>query len=117
MAASCEAWTKLRKDCHQLYGKLGEDCLVQELEEKRCLAFKHCAPQARAYYGSVSGTRSKGLCASWAEAFTFAGELMDETVKDHHSKARELVNSQPPVKAECRRITMDLAKCLTKTTF
>lgn len=115
--ASCSEATSKRIKCHDVYGKLGEDCLVEELEEKRCLSFQHCAQQAKAYYGTANGR--KGLCASWAEAFCFADSsinLLNEKDVAHHEKARELVNSNPNVKSECRSIAMDLAKCMKSFT-
>jgi len=114
---SCNELTSRRKKCHEVYGKLGEDCLVEELEEKRCLSFQHCPKQAKAYYGTAYGR--KGLCASWAEAFCFANpsiNMINETDVEHHEKARELVNGNRDVKTECRKIVMDLAKCMKSFT-
>lgn len=116
-SSTCKELTERRKQCHDVYGKLGEDCLVEELEEKRCLSFQHCLPQAKAYYGTANGR--KGLCASWAEAFCFADSrinMMNENDVEHHEKARTLVNGNRDVKTECRSIAMDLAKCMKSYT-
>lgn len=115
--ASCNELTERRRKCHQVYGKSGEDCLVDELEEKRCLSFQHCPKQATAYYGTVDGR--KGLCASWAEAFCFADDrinLMNDKDVEHHVKAQTIVNGNRDVKKECRSIAMDLAKCMKSYT-
>ena len=115
---SCSELTSKRIRCHRLYGKLGEDCLVEELEEKRCLSFQFCEKNAKAYYGTNNGRR-KGLCASWAEAFCFADSsinIMNESDVEHHKRAQEIVNDNRDVKAECRSIAMDLAKCMKKFT-
>lgn len=117
MVSSCSELTSKRKKCHDVYGKNGEDCLVEELEEKRCLSFQHCAKQAKDYYGTANGR--KGLCASWAEAFCFADlriNMMNEGDIEHHTRARELVNGNRDVKAECRSIAMELAKCMKSFT-
>ena len=106
----CSILSKKRRDCHNLYGKLGEDCLVQELEEKRCLSFRHCTREARAYYGSANGT--KALCSAWTEAFTFTNECMDQHVRERHEKATEIVNKSPGMQRECRAVAMGLAKCM-----
>lgn len=83
---------------------------MEELKEKRCLSFQHCARQAAAYYGTPSG--SKALCASWAESFCFGNELIDEDVRNHHLLAQSSVNGNQKVKAQCREITVELSKCM-----
>mmetsp|Transcript_26000 Transcript_26000/g.39360 ORF Transcript_26000/g.39360 Transcript_26000/m.39360 type:complete len:117 (+) Transcript_26000:30-380(+) len=109
---NCSTETSKRQKCHSLYGKLSEDCLIQELEEKRCLSFQICAQEARAYYGTPSTTKS--VCASWAEAFCFGNPalIMEEHVLDQHLRASEQVNRDKRLKANCRKVAMDLAKCM-----
>jgi hypothetical protein len=109
---NCKALTTRREKCHYLYGKLGEDCLVQSLEEKRCLAFQHCARQAQAYYGTASG--KKALCGSWAESFCFGQPLIDDDLRDDHLRAQQAVNADKKLKKQCRVVTLDLAKCMRK---
>ena len=111
----CADLTERRQKCHNLYGKFGEDCLVEELEEKRCLSFHFCPREAKAYYATQLA--EKGICASWAESFCFARDTMidDEGgVRQHHVSASERVNRNPKIKAKCRSIAFDLAKCLQK---
>lgn len=110
--SNCKPLTTRREKCHALYGKLGEDCLIEELEEKRCVSFRHCAREAQAYYGSLHG--KKALCASWAESFAFENPLLEEETQDHHNKASQIVNSDKNVKRECRAITLELVKCMRK---
>jgi hypothetical protein len=139
--ASCKEISAQREQCHNLYGKAGEDCIVLQLVEKRCLAFLHCVPQAKAYYGTPTGPE-KAICGSWAEAFCF-GERQEETgqlqgrrlypvdhdhhndyddddgaiaarVRESHQRARNIVNANKQLKAECRTLALDLSKCLQK---
>jgi hypothetical protein len=84
---------------------------VEELEEKRCVAFLHCARQAKAYYGTIEGT--KALCASWAESFCFGNELTEASVREHHVRARETVNRNPALRGDCRAIALELSKCMS----
>ena len=111
--SSCAVETKRRWECHKLYGKLGEDCLVEELQEKRCLSFQHCPAEAQAYYLTKNG--EKGICASWAEAFCFARSSMIDDEggsKERHISSRDRVNSNRRLKKECRQVALDLVKCL-----
>jgi hypothetical protein len=127
----CRPFSERRFKCHSLYGKLGEDCLHEELTEKRCLSLKHCPKQAREYYGnaaiileSKSGDHghdapatflsNKAICASWAEAFAYAEKGLEygETVAEHHQHAREVVAKDRALKRECRNLAFDLAHCL-----
>lgn len=119
---SCSALSSIRAKCHGMYGKHGEDCLVQELEEKRCLSFQRCAPQAMAYYGTTIGGE-KAICASWAETFCFGDadrsnyitqSTIDPHVVEEHVEANTYVNGHADVKKHCRGIAMELAKCLRK---
>mmetsp|Transcript_49256 Transcript_49256/g.73453 ORF Transcript_49256/g.73453 Transcript_49256/m.73453 type:complete len:127 (-) Transcript_49256:46-426(-) len=121
---NCSAFTSKRRQCHAIYGKLGEDCLTQELQEKRCVSFQHCRRQAQAYYGTLEGIHHKGVCASWAESFCFArpefgmdDEPSAALTKKHHEEAREYVNGNKDIKAECRRVAMDLSKCMSKMNY
>ena len=114
---SCAPYSEERQKCQAVYGKSGEDCLAQALQEKRCLSICHCPAEAKRYYGSsltVEGL-PKGLCSSWAEAFAFAGKELhySQEFVEHHEKAQNYINQQNPhLKNECRRIARDLAKCL-----
>jgi hypothetical protein len=134
-AMDCRPFTASRSQCHSVYGKnRGEECLDEELTEKRCLSLLHCPQQANEYYGpasmgvangassSVSTTTAqppfkhqKAWCASWAEAFAYDNELeYGEQVARHHQVARQVVNQDSKMKKECRQIAFDLAKCLRR---
>ena len=122
----CRAFSEKRFKCHAIYGKMGEDCLNEELSEKRCLSLHHCPKQAKEYYGdSAMSLRKddgqaplylsqKAICASWAEAFAYADKELEygSTVTEHHQKAREIVNNDKALKRECRDIAFNLAQCL-----
>lgn len=138
----CRPFTARRSQCHSIYGTRGEECLDEELTEKRCLSLHHCPQQAKEYYGSaimdiaaggISSSSSspppppqsptlqpsfryhKALCASWAEAFAYDKELEHgERVARHHQEARDVVNHDATLKKECRKIAFDLASCLRR---
>ena len=52
----CQVLTQKRKACHEIYGNRGEDCLHEELTEKRCLSLQYCPNQAKEYYGDTTTT-------------------------------------------------------------
>ena len=49
---NCGQFSEKRFKCHSIYGKRGEDCLNEELSEKRCLSLQHCIKEAKEYYGN-----------------------------------------------------------------
>lgn len=138
----CRPYTARRSQCHSIYGNRGEECLDEELTEKRCLSLQRCPHQAKEYYGPASmvgispaGTtegmsssssssatsqqpsfkHEKALCASWAEAFAYDKELeYGEHIARHHQEARKVVNGDVKLKKECRQIAFDLAMCLRR---
>ena len=65
--ASCAEVIEKRKFCYELSpnDKGGEDCLVEELEEKRCLAMHLCKAEATSYYGSGAKGAPKAVCSLW----------------------------------------------------
>jgi hypothetical protein len=125
----CDRWTQDRRQCHALYGKQGEDCLREELVEKRCLSHHHCPIEASRYYGpppqyppvsvaaieesapggGVVAFDKKALCASWAESFAFRDDMEQG---EHHTRAAQLVTESKERQIECRQMAMDLAQCL-----
>jgi hypothetical protein len=124
----CSSFSARRQQCHNVYGNRGEECLNEELTEKRCLSLKHCLQEAKEYYGDAAMTfggwqpleetyhHHKALCASWAESFAYADkELLygSETARHHHD-ARNVVMKDPKLKQECRQIAMNLAQCLRR---
>lgn len=122
----CNPFSEKRFKCHSVYGKMGEDCLNEELSEKRCLSLYHCSKQAKEYYGDAPMSLQvddgqaptymykKAICASWAEAFAYGDKQLEygHKVTEHHQKAREVVNGNKALKRECRDIAFNLAKCL-----
>ena len=113
-SSSCSTLIGRRKNCHALYGRLGEDCVSEELEEKRCVSFSYCASEAMAYYGSKR--EKKGLCASWAEHFSVTLSAEDD-VREHHEQARDTVNKDAKLRNKCRRVTMELSKCMSQVNY
>lgn len=111
---SCAEYSERRRKCHSVYGKFGEECLGDELQEKRCLSLVHCHEKAKKYYGPEIQGLPKGLCASWAESFAFAGKELEfgDDFVENHVRAQHQVNENPRLKAECREIARDLARCL-----
>ena len=105
-ASTCADFVRARKECWQrsLLGKDGEECLREELLEKRCLAHNFCPRQAKRYYGAPGAAR-KGRCASWAEAFAF-GPNDDQAA----------VNGDPRLRKKCRKAAFSLATCLSEFT-
>ena len=103
----CESYSERRLRCHDVYGNRGEECLHEELTEKRCLSMQRCPRQAMEYYGNdnskddvdVSGNSNgdfvttndfprhssnnetagyqKALCASWAESFAYVDKELE----------------------------------------
>ena len=126
----CKAFSEQRFKCHAVYGKMGEDCLNEELSEKRCLSLHHCPKQAKEYYGDAAMSlesddgqgsplymSQKAICASWAEAFAYSNKEKEleygTLVTEHHQKARDIVNNDKQgLKRECRDVAFNLAQCL-----
>ena len=113
----CMETKRKREACYAFHGtKDTENCLIEELQEKRCLAFQICPANAEAFYGSIQGIVGKAQCSLWAEAFAFRsadGTVTQEEVTRHQT-ARDIVTKSTKMHKECRAITMDLAKCLAK---
>jgi hypothetical protein len=115
---ACEHESSARKYCYESSGKCkgGEDCLIEELTEKRCLAFGLCPAEARAYYGEREGIAGKGLCSLWAEAFAFTRDDargVDENTREAHTRASEIIMADQRRKgAACRERAHNLTKCL-----
>lgn len=117
----CTIFSEARFKCHSTYGKWGEDCLHQELSEKRCLSVRHCPIEAKQYYGNapltsnvIASLTNKGMCASFAESFAYADKEMEywPEAANHHRNAREIVSKDRGLKRECRDIAFALARCL-----
>jgi hypothetical protein len=128
----CEQYSVRRSRCHGVYGNRGEECLHEELTEKRCISMQRCPRQAIEYYGQQQNDNninnnidnennynnySKAMCASWAESFAYVNKELEhgEHVAIHHRKAHEIVSNDSKLRKECRQIAMDLALCLRET--
>ena len=121
----CGAFRRARIECWQrsLHGKGGEECLKEELLEKRCLARQFCPSQARKFYGNRGeadtgddaapsstsrqpdrkGQLRDGDCSLWAESFAFGPNLVQKEVAANRKKAKQ-----------CSKISHNLSKCLAK---
>ena len=96
----CQEAVNTRKFCYSTSQRElgGEDCLIEELTEKRCLSFMLCPKEAKDYYGSKDG--DKAVCALYKEAFAFARE--DARV-DEGTKARSKQRVVVPLLDDCIR--------------
>jgi len=132
---NCEIFTEQRTRCHSVYGpNRGEECVHEDLTEKRCISAQRCPRQALEYYGansdegfgsnegaSFTGTSNvgyeKGICASWAESFVYVDKPLEhgEEVARHHQDARRIVSNDAKLRKECRQIAWNLAECLRAT--
>ena len=107
----CAELTQARKACQGLYGKQGEECVVQEVLEKRCVATQVCPVQARAYYGADAA--HKGPCASVLESSAFSDpSRASGDVIAHHLQAREAAAADPKLRLRCRAIAHALTRCM-----
>ena len=105
---ACREKVDIRRFCYAQSNKDkgGEECLIEELEEKRCLASHLCRKEADAFYG--------GVCSKWAESFAYTNDSESNSVRQEHEVGRAYVNADKRKIAGCRTISMDLAKCLSK---
>ena len=101
--STCEEIVQARKDCYEKFGGAGpsgNNCLREELQEKRCLSRVLCPSESAAFYGK--GER-KAKCALWAESFCFGSEHPDPSERERHLSARVKVNARPDLRKKCRR--------------
>lgn len=123
--AACIDYTKRRKFCYEnsTEEKGGEDCLVEELEEKRCVAQHLCPVEAKHFYqnyvipnlhSEYESSNSKGVCALWAEAFAFTrnNSRVDVGTAELHRLGKQYVDSDRDRARECRGLVVALAKCM-----
>ena len=99
----CADVVRLRKECWErsLQGIHGEECIREELKEKRCLATHLCPSKAKKFYH-----RKNGECSKWAEAFAFGSNPVQREVQ-----------KDPAKKKYCRKVVMNLSKCMAKYTL
>ena len=115
----CRIFVERRQECLDRHGLFSEDCLIEKLEEKRCLSFELCPIEAAAFYGHrmiVSADQGievlpKATCSLWSEAFSYVHNS-DPFVATAHQDAQVKVNKSKVLKEECRYITRLLANCL-----
>jgi hypothetical protein len=105
----CESASRAVRQCHLRHGIQGEDCVREELLEKRCFAENLCRHEARLFYYEplqVGPNSSVTSCSTLVEAFAFPENEM--LIPD------DITTIDPKQRAECRAIVHDLAKCLSK---
>lgn len=136
---NCDFLTERRASCHSVYGpNRGEECVHEDLVEKRCISAQRCPRQALEYYGvqdedfgsgadagfegarqatGGNSTYQKALCSSWAESFAYADKALEhgEEIARHHQEARRIVMNDSKLRKECRQIAMNLAECMRAT--
>lgn len=123
----CDDFTIAVVKCHRRHGKLGEDCVREELSQKKCFAQLYCKNQARRFYEeksipfngpsndsrwntflgsskdeSGSNSSTKISCATLVEVFAKPenGLLIPEGIRKEERKY-------------CRQVVHDLATCLS----
>ena len=122
----CDDFTITVAKCHRRYGKLGEDCVREELAQKKCFAQLYCKNQAYRFY------EEKGIPLSGKNAGKWNTFLSSSKNGESTSKARKVscanlveVFAKPENellipegitkddRIHCRKIVHDLATCLS----
>mmetsp|Transcript_18117 Transcript_18117/g.28426 ORF Transcript_18117/g.28426 Transcript_18117/m.28426 type:complete len:125 (+) Transcript_18117:125-499(+) len=103
----CSNPTLQRQDCHMQHGIQNEECIREELTEKRCLAELHCQREAINFYhqSSRASKNRRWSCSALVEKFAFPENEM--VLPDNASIAKE-------DREHCRKVVYDLARCLSK---
>ena len=102
--ALCAGLMAARAACWQQHGgKDTEQCLREELLEKRCIARVTCRREAEAFYGADPARPA--ACSLWAEAFAFKGSA-------EHERGRAEVQASPALRSMCVGATQDVSHCL-----
>ena len=132
MSHPCHEVNNAVIDCHRKYGKLGEDCLREELAQKRCYSELLCRQEARRFYQektvplkskwlpSVVVQRSQHEKTSENETETIlrASKVSCSTIVEVFAKPENEMLIPEGIEKEdrqyCRRITQELATCLSK---
>ena len=81
-------------------GKHTEECFIEELAEKKCLAARLCPAQFKTFYQYTE-------CHLWAESFAHTND-------PSYTEARERINKDHALKNMCRGIVLDLSKEMSK---
>jgi len=90
--------------------------LVEELEEKRCLASFLCREEHAGFY-QKDPVAGKGTCALWAEAFAFAAGLkhgVSPELREAHIETKLKIESDAGRLATCRQQSHQLTRCMSK---
>ena len=106
---NCEKFVKKREECYKysIEGKHGEDCILAELAEKKCLGFSLCVPEAEIFY-----LLKNGLCSKYAENFAYGSLHPSEAIREEYNASFEKVNKDPKVKKYCRSVVHNLSSCM-----
>jgi len=91
----CSFVSSKREECHSLHGKQGEDCVREELSEKRCLAELFCPREATKFYREPI-RRGLGSCSALVERFAYPeNELLlpEDISKGERERCREVVHT------------------------
>jgi len=113
----CDEFTLQVLRCHQKHGKQGEDCVREELSQKRCFAQLLCPREARSFYDErvvplsnntwhlsiAKKSGDKASCSTVVEVF--AKPDNDLYIPEGIKKEDRL---------HCRQITHALSRCLAK---
>ena len=104
----CEVTSLAVRQCHANHGIQGEDCVREELTEKRCYAELLCRREAaRFYYDPIAiSNTGRATCSTLLEQFAFPENdllLPAEGVREDQRK-------------QCRQVVHDLATCMSKHT-
>ena len=109
----CDEFTSNVLNCHRIHGRLGEECVREELAQKKCFAELLCRREAAQFYdnkmipqynrGLFVSNPPKVSCSTLVEVFAIPeNELMiPEGVSKDDRKF-------------CRKITHELAQCLSR---
>jgi len=111
----CDDVTIKVLQCHQQYGKQGEDCVREELSQKKCFAHLLCRREAHSFYDEMSVPSLKN---SWMKFSRMESKVSCSTIMELFAKPEnEFEIPEGLTKKDrqyCRRITHDLATCLGK---
>lgn len=126
----CDEFTRVVQRCHKQYGKLGEDCVREELLQKQCFAQLHCKHEARRFYDEKK-TPQTNVGAKWStflptgtsggsgdNAVSSRSKISCATLVEAFAKPEnELLIPEGITKEDrvyCRKIVHELATCLSK---
>lgn len=111
----CKLSSLKRQVCHNTHGIQNEECIREELIEKRCYAELLCRREANKFYNEplprhrrrnqmmIGSASSKGSCSALVELFAFPeNELILPDLIDKEDRKH------------CRKIVHELSKCLSK---